>query len=291
MRSLCSLSKETANKALIDFNQTPLVSTTALSRSSFQSQTSSIMVQFVQQTPHFSRTLLSFATEMMASLLVPTAFNDWILSVGNASDSFLIRGIPRTFINSTCNCLISRTCRESLRIGPPHLTLPGLMVGCYPLDGLRMSTLECFYSSDCIAIILNHLDYYMQINGSIPIDFVLPNRTSIPVTPLNILKASRFSMGTSVGELIDELFIEQWLNSSAYGRYFVACAPNTCRYQFVARKSILHVTASVLSLYGGLSIGLRSIIWYASRIYATIKIRFTARVGTAVIPIQQMHPS
>ncbi|CAF4142564.1 unnamed protein product, partial [Rotaria sordida] len=32
--------------------------------------------------------------------------------------------------------MISGTCQEPLRIGPPDLFLPGLVVGCLPIDGL-----------------------------------------------------------------------------------------------------------------------------------------------------------
>ncbi|CAF3375018.1 unnamed protein product [Rotaria socialis] len=52
--------------------------------------------------------------------------------------------LPRIYSNITYNCAASDACQRLLRIGPSDLILPGLVVGCLPLDGLRLSTLECF---------------------------------------------------------------------------------------------------------------------------------------------------
>ena len=127
---------------------------------------------------------------MFRGNLIANAFNtDWTLEYGNASNGYLLRGVARLFANGSCNCVISSDCQQPLRIGPPDLVLPGLVVGCSPLYGLRLSTLECLYSSGCIKTILNHLHYYTQINGSEPTDFTPSNDPPLVMDTIVGIKA------------------------------------------------------------------------------------------------------
>ncbi|CAF3914711.1 unnamed protein product [Rotaria sp. Silwood1] len=177
--------------------------------------------------------------------------------------------------------MISGTCQEPLRIGPPDLFLPGLVVGCLPYDGLRMSTLECFFSSSCISTILTYLEYYTQMDGSPPINFVPPTVLPLNISPLNNTIPSRFSKNTSIGTLLDEFFIEEWTSGFSYEKYFAACAPTYCTFAYVTHNNILYVTTSILGLYGGLTIGLRFIIWNVIRLYRFMKKRIRSRRVTA----------
>ena len=272
---LCLEAQKLVADAIADLNNSLLVTSSLVSRASFESQTSRIITQFTERVPDSFRRLFTFFIETIAALLLPSAFNnDWLVEFGTASNEYVLRNVPRTFTNSTCNCVISRTCQEPLRIGPPDLQLSGLVGGCYPIDGLRMSTLKCFYSRSCIDLILSHLPYFPESNRSSPINFVPPG---LIATPLNRSIPSRFPIHGAVSELIDELFIETWSNSAVYENYFAACAPITCQYQYFRRENFLHVTTSVLSLYGGLTIGLRLIVWHAARSIEKIKRRFTMR--------------
>ncbi|UJR12577.1 hypothetical protein I4U23_016753 [Adineta vaga] len=141
--------------------------------------------------------------ELSAGALVPTVFNtDWSLEYGNVSNNYFLRSVPREFSNGTCNCVVSDAYYESMRIGPPELVLPGLIVGCWPIYGLRMSTLECFFSSSCIYTIINYLDYFTQMDGSPPANFTLPNVPSLAIDPLNSSITSRFTPNTTIGMLI-----------------------------------------------------------------------------------------
>lgn len=116
------------------------------------------------------------------------------------------------------------------------------------------------------------------MDGSSPVDFVLPTVATLIVTPLNSSIPSRFPPDITIGNLIDELFIEQWSKKSIYENYFAACAPSVCRYEYVSRNSIVYVITLILSLYGGLTFGLRFIVWNGSQIYYKIKDRFSNRI-------------
>lgn len=272
LAKLCLDISALVTDAIITLNQTSLITASAISRAAFESRVKVILIQLGPAAADNFHRIFSFMIELARNTLAPTAFNtDWLLEYRNSSSSYLLRGVPRTFRNSTCNCLISETCQESLQVGPLDLVLPGLYVGCLPIDGLRMSTLECFYSSSCFATIINFLEYYIQPDGSPPVNFTIPKVPAISITSLNSSTPSRFPPNTQIVTLIDNLFIERWSNTSVYENYFAICAPKVCRYQYVVRNSLLYVATSLLSFYGGLTISLRFIIWNGLRIYQTMK--------------------
>ncbi|CAF3223056.1 unnamed protein product [Rotaria sp. Silwood2] len=262
--------------------RTSFLTATVLLRRSFEIETAQIIAEFIQLVPNNYRGLQYFVLDLFHFSFLPTAFNnDWLLEYGDESDGYLIRSVPRSFTNTTCNCMISGACKEPLRIGPPDLFLPGLVVGCLPFDGLRMSTLECFFSSSCISTILTYLEYYTQMDGLPLIDFVLPTVLPLTISPLSNSIPSRFSNNMSIGMLLDEFFIEEWTNSSSYENYFAACSPTHCNYKYVTHNNLLYVATSVAGLYGGLTIGLRFIIWNITRVYRLMKRRIQSRRVTA----------
>ena len=277
MSRICAITRTTVDQAISNFIATTFMSSLILSRDSFVSQASLIIGQFIEQLPVTFRRMAPLMTEVMATNLFVSAFNtDWLIEYGNDTNDYLLRNIPRLFTNGTCNCVVSNSCQELMRIGPPGLTLPGLVVGCWPIHGLRMSTLECFYSSSCINTIISYLDYYTLIDGSPPVNFTLPSELAISIAALDNLIPSRFSPNTSIGTLIDELFLEQWSNTSSYEDYFKACAPSFCSYTYIQRNDALFAITSVLGLYGGLTVCLRFIAWNFIRFYR--KIRYSPRI-------------
>ncbi|CAF3891815.1 unnamed protein product [Rotaria sp. Silwood1] len=231
-----------------------------------------IINELIKRTPLDFRRLGRATTAILEVNLIPTAFNtDWSIEYGNASNDYVLKNVPVMYANGTCNCAVSSECQAPLRIGPSDLILPGLFVGCLPIDGLRMSTLECFFSSNCINTILNYLEYYTLPDKSESFNFSLPAVLPLVVNPLNESISSRFSSVTPIGEIIDELFIEKWENITSYESYYAACAPTICNYKYSQRRGVLYVITSLLSLYGGLTMSLRFIVWNGMQLYRKIK--------------------
>ena len=278
MSWFCAQSEILVQGAISNFNDTVLVTSTALSRASFASQTGDIMSEFIELTPVGYARTINFLNDLAQGAFLPTTFNtDWSIEYGSALNNYLLRSVPREFANSTCNCLVSSACHEPMQIGPPGLMLPGLVIGCWPIYGLRMSTLECFFSSSCINTIISYLDYFAQMDGSPPLNFSLPEVLALHIAPLNGSISSRFAPNTTIGTLMDELFIEQWTKTSAYESYYAACAPSVCSYEHVNRNDALYVITSILSIYGGLTVSLRFIVWHTIRLYRIIKRRLHIR--------------
>lgn len=267
MAMLCSESKSIVNHSLSNFYETTLITSLLLSPTSFESQLEVIINQFFDLVALDLIRTLTFTTELIQCSLIPTAFNtDWSIEYGTPSNDFVLRFIPRMYANSTCNCVVSSTCQEPLKIGPPDLILPGLVVACSPINALRMSTLECMFSSSCVNTIISYLNYYMGSDGSLPSNFTLPTVLPFVVAPLNRSILSRFSPTTLIGSLMDELFIENWDYISSYEKYFSVCAPNLCRYVHVQRNDALYIFTAVLALYGGLTVSLRLLVWNIVRV-------------------------
>ena len=269
---LCDESHKIMDFWVFVFSSRPVINSDTYSRSVLESLANSLIDVIRTQAPAQFQLIMPLITEMLQGNLLPTVFNtDWMIEYGNESNGYLTRSIPRLYINGTCNCVTSNSCQDYLRIGPADLVLPGLVVGCSPIEGLRMSTLECLYSSDCISKIISHLEYYIEMDGSPPTNFHSPASPLIALRPLNHSTDLHFLPNTSIGTLINKIFIEDWIKETSYEAYFKACAPSVCRYQYTKRLDILYVVTSLLAIYGGLTVGWRFITWKTLVLYEWLK--------------------
>ncbi|CAF4641241.1 unnamed protein product [Rotaria sp. Silwood1] len=180
-------------------------------------------------------------------IIIFTGLSEVIISKVVCSSTVISSEFTTLF---TCNCAVSSTCQQPLRIGPSDLILPGLVIGCSPMEGLH---------------------YYTQIDGSPPVNFTPPKTPPIVIASLNTSLSTRFLPSTQIGELIHEMFLEQLTNVISYEKYYATCAPSVCRYEYVERSNILYIVTTLLGLYGAVSVGLRLLIWNSLRIYHKIK--------------------
>jgi hypothetical protein len=85
-------------------------------------------------------------------------------------------------------------CHEST--AEPNQTIPGLVVGCVPVDSLLQSSLECFYNISCIEMIIQWRSFgYVNLT-------VDPRVLS--VTPLNPVIDSQFFPHTKLEDIISQ---------------------------------------------------------------------------------------
>lgn len=149
---------------------------------------------------------------------------------------------------------------QSILIPPKRsdTQIPGLKVGCMPFISIMESTLECFYSNDCL--------------------FQLFSRTN--QTALSNSTSSQFPSGTKVGSLVEQLFLENISSRKNFSAFFQACQPNTCTYSYNSRGQIAFIIATVLSLVGGLSVALKIFATLLVTIYRMIEKRFQKTTST-----------
>lgn len=120
-----------------------------------------------------------------------------------------------------CNCGTSPKCTQSFK---------GVIVGCYPLEALLQSTIQCFYNQECINLYGN----FKALN---------------PLT-----SSSRFNVNSTVKLILQELMVEEYLINISYENYFTECASTACNRSYIGPRNAIDIATSLIELYGGLTI-------------------------------------
>ncbi|CAF1269244.1 unnamed protein product [Adineta ricciae] len=256
LSSLCTLAKNAIDQKIDIFYSQRLITIEPFTRLSFQTQVNSMIENFISQSPvDFRQTLSHIIGVLRTNQLQNTFLTNWALTKSNAANDSMLSTRSRAYNESgqMCSCATSSTCtRSTFQTGLIiNKTVDGIVMGCLPIYGLRFSSLRCFYNSTCLKSLTDFIgitDVLKPLNDSIETRF-----NPIPLS--------------SIGTLIDELFIEIWKNSSNYSSYYSTCAPLACRYSYTERNSPLYMITTILGLYGGLTVGLKSVIWYVLLLY------------------------
>ena len=130
--------------------------------------------------------------------------------------------------------------------------VPGLSTGCSALESLRLSTLECLYStSDCFSVLMHYIQEIYFYNVEYP--------TWLDIRPLVYNStSSQFPPNISISTIVNEIMIERWNSSISYQQFYQACAPSHCSYSKQAHtKTASGIIFTVISLIGGVSVSLR----------------------------------
>ncbi|CAF0941252.1 unnamed protein product [Adineta steineri] len=251
LASLCSLAQQSIDNDASEFLSNKLVTIEAMSLSSFQAQIDSLTATFIVQTPNKFRRIQSFIYEIFrANQLLVVPETNWQLAFTTAADNYVVATVPRVSFGTNYSCItsLSRFSRP-LYIDANYNTtvLPGVVAGCLPIDGIRLSTLECFFDPNCIFNLAS-----IASTRTTTIWIARPLSASIP---------SIYPSNTHIGNLVDSLFVEDWGIKSNYSSYFASCAPNSCSYKYIDHNTILYIITTVLGLYGGLTVALSFIVW------------------------------
>jgi hypothetical protein len=146
--------------------------------------------------------------------------------------------VPRSYGNNDCSCSTNSTCVSSATID--GWIVPGFLVGCYPLESLLQSTLECLYNITCINRLKN------------------PNQSSnITICPLN---SALSSPNATVQSLMDALMVDRWEPSITYEGYYAVCEPLSCTYVIRERANPIYIITTIIGFYGGSSVALKIIV-------------------------------
>ncbi|CAF1387351.1 unnamed protein product [Adineta steineri] len=133
-----------------------------------------------------------------------------------------------------CSCALSRYCISDAYLFESNssktIFIEGMKIGCTPSESFHQSTLQCFYNSSCL---------HLLVGNSI-----------VPLVP----KESRYLINTTINELRKNLFLENWNTTSNYSAYFHECLPSICSYSYVKKFNLIYLVTSFLTLNKGLSI-------------------------------------
>jgi hypothetical protein len=122
--------------------------------------------------------------------------------------------------------------------------VPGFYTGCYVVESLLQSTLECFYDQQCI----DKLRVCISVSSS------------VNVTVLDASLSSEYSMNSTIKELVDNLMIKQWNVSSNFENYYNECQPIERTYTFETKNDVIYIVTTLFGVAGGLTTVLELVV-------------------------------
>ncbi|CAF1554382.1 unnamed protein product, partial [Adineta steineri] len=199
MNAFCTLVNQTISNSLIQFYSNQYVSASVTPSNVFQLQTKAFISQFISSTRNgflLSLTMIRNITQSNALLSGELINFGFYLSTRYSL-------IPNSRSYGNCTCTSSATCISQSAIygllnDAVLFNVPGVYTGCYIIESLLQSSLQCFYNQTCI----NKLQSYFQVSS-------LMN-----VTALDISLSNKFFENSTIADVLDQLMVEEWKNSS-----------------------------------------------------------------------------
>ncbi|CAF3573537.1 unnamed protein product [Rotaria socialis] len=265
--TLCQISITFVSDAFHDFEGSQLISSIVLPKDRIQmniqaavnetqkkvSNTFLLSLSIIQQNTQIN----DFITGVSTNYILKTTDYPFQL---NESIEIVANKYIREGSTTICTCLNKKSCPMpgniylydvwdtnglfDMNILIANETLPGLIVDCLPLQAMLASSFECFYNQSCLNILIS----------------VYSNKIEVQI--LNQSFPSRFSLTTSIGSIVDQLFIENIQIQTNYDSYYNGCAPSYCSYTQSRRFDCIYVITTLIALYGGLNVALYIITPY-----------------------------
>ena len=243
IRLFCQLADETINDALQTFARSQLISPQPLREHSFSEQVQSLADLFkASVSAEFMQNLMLIRQTTQGNAWLTLYTSSWRYVVREADPGATIFMWPISYGN--CSCATSATCTQPAGVydNETFVELSGFRIGCYPLEALLQSSLNCLFDPTCVKLLAL---YFPSTTDVIPVRMLVNDRSS------------QYLVNTTFETLVSQLLVEQWTTNMSYESFYNQCAPTTCTFTYAARKSLLVNVTSLLGLFGGLSVGLR----------------------------------
>ncbi|CAF4289798.1 unnamed protein product [Adineta steineri] len=264
LSNLCNISQTTINNVIEQFLNEIFINTKLISEPEFNIQIENIILQFQNETlTKFSRSLKLLRNIMNENAFVSSYFLNWYWW-RDINSAFTTIPISPIIMKNGCSCGTQSDCIDSGGIyydttSRQVFAMPGLHIGCSVVETLLQSTFECLYDQACINLLLNYITTVTN-----PYDY------RMNILALNSSIVSRFKTNTMIQIIADELFIEEWKINSSYSLFYNQCAPAYCSYKIQKDDYAIYIISKILGLYGGLTVSLRFIIPFITKIIFNI---------------------
>jgi hypothetical protein len=117
------------------------------------------------------------------------------------------------------------------------------MYGCYILEALLQSNLVCFYNQSCINNLRQALNTTRPLNET-PV---------LNTTALSSLVPSQFEVDSTLGDIIDQLMVEEWVTNFSHKSYYTACNPQMCTYFILGKNHLVFIMSIIIGILGSLT--------------------------------------
>ena len=274
LKGLCGFSNVSVTQSVQKHLSSLLVSSQLLSMDSFEASINQTINRIKFNTPvAFNRLLSLISMKNYGDSIISTYGTNYQYQnpAYNGSKNSLTFTQPLIY-DDNCSCSLNRTCTIDATFQQQEMrTIAGLRMGCIPSESFLASTLECFFNSSCIALLDNMANFTRT--GSLP--------------PLNSTD-SRYAVNITVNDLVNELFVENWLTQMSYSEYFKKCSPMLCSFTYVQQFNLMYTITYLLGLLGGLTIVLK---WITPKMVSVFRKTFQicAQQNHRVEPISRIQ--
>jgi hypothetical protein len=258
LKVLCNQSNQMINNSLGEFLNQTFVATQVISEDLFELQANALIEDWKTATiKSFLRTFDLIRAIQHGNHLAGAKSNSQF-SIEKMSNKPLLNSMV---YDNQCNCMLSKSCHSPMGAFfygssfPQFLfEITGLFMGCFRLEALLNSTLECFYNQTCTD----------KVNDK--------GRGPVPYPKFTALNATRNSPNESIDSIARQLFVEKWSNYSSFNSYYTACAPRSCTYEYMHRRKLVSLIPSIIGMFGGLTTGLEIIFLVLLRLIAKVRL-------------------
>lgn len=255
---LCELSNETVNNSINQFLTSLFITGQLLSQKDFEEHIASLIRQSTLNISISIAPLLSLIQSINHGNAIISTFGtnfEYFLDSYNSEVYTTFMPTQAILYDNECSCGLYSNCTSQANFIKANsseiVPIKGLKIGCTPSESFRSSTLECFYDFSCVNLIQEYTNYTHSI---IPLSATM-NRSTI---------------NTTIADLINDLFVDQWSTTMNYSSYFEQCSPILCSYTYIQQFNPLYTVTFLLGLQGGLMIVLKWICPQIVRLIANL---------------------
>jgi hypothetical protein len=244
LNAFCEMANQTIFNSLTQLYSNQYVSATVTSSNLFKLQTETIIHQFItlaKTNLFLSLDLIQNTTQ--ANILTSAKKTNYPFhyETGFSPSKFEV-----TYFNCSCRTSVKCIYPVSIYDYPNNTTLfnvPGFYTGCYIIEAVLQSTLECFYNQTCIT----EIQSYFHISP-------------VNVTALDPSLSMKYSYNSTIQQLLDGLMVEEWNTPITYENYYNQCHPIQCTYTYERKNRAIYILTVLLGLMGGLITILKLIV-------------------------------
>ena len=242
----CNLMNRSIYDGLDRFYKGTYISASVIPLELFEPQIKASVDQFKSSTTNsFLLSLSIIRDTTQSNALFNAQLTNYEMFVRIADRSAVSK--PRVY--ESCQCPYSPTCNQKSAIydSPnviPTYIVPDFYVGCFAIESLLRSSLQCFYNQTCIKILRSTFSSGFQAN----------------VTALDPSIPSVYFVNSTIQQMVNSLMVEKWNLSFRYASYYAECRPAQCIYTHTTGNDIIYIVTTLIGLVGGLMTVLKLVV-------------------------------
>jgi hypothetical protein len=186
---------------------------------------------------------------------------------------FYFPAIPCVYVDqsSSCSCEETPFCvTPAFMDDEASFHVPGMYFGCYIVESLLQSNLACFYNQSCID------ELRLALNSTVTLN----------MTALDPIIQSQYAPNETIENIVNQLMVEQWINTTSHKLYYDRCHPVVCTYTYISKKNWLAILTFIITPIGGLNIILKFIV---PRVIMILRSRRRTNSGMLAILVMNIN--